>query len=132
MSDDLAFVSSHIVDYRAYDEERARADSDMRVRAYLGTRLTDAQTRLAGALDVETTRALDDVLMRCMFSDQVFVRKFEHARLDAPMVAALVASDRRIIEYAQRATTVSAADLRALVIEIDKQFEYRRAPQPSL
>ncbi len=130
MSDDLSYVRERIPDYHEYEDERARHDSDMRVRAFVGERLTEAQTRLVGTLDESTTKALEDVLMRCMFSDQVFVRKFEHARLDAPMIAALVKSDRDLIELGQRVDGVSANELKDLVIEIDKEFEYRRAPEP--
>jgi hypothetical protein len=130
MTDDLSYIRQRIPDYREYEEERARSDSDMRVRAYLGSRLTAAQTRLGGTLDDATTKALDDVLMRCMFSDQVFVRKFEHARLDATMIAALVKSDRTLIELGQRIDGLAASELKELVIEIDKEFEYRRAPEP--
>ena len=130
MNDDLAFVRSRIDDYHAYAEERARSDSDMRVRAFVGSRLSDAQARLAGTLDAETMKALEDVLYRCMFSDQVFIRKIEHARLDEPTIAALVRSDRRLLEFGERAAAVTSSELRALLIEIDKQFEYRRAPRP--
>ncbi len=130
MSDDLAFVSAQIAGYHDYADERARHDSDMRVRAFVGLRLTAAQTRLAGSLDADTMKALEDVLFRCMFTDQVFIRKFEHARLDAAMIAALVRSDRQLVEFAERVQTVTAPELRSLVIEIDKQFEYRRAPEP--
>lgn len=130
MSEDLSFVRGRVTDYGDYGDERTRHDSDMRVRAYVGTRLTAAQARLAGGLDEPTTKALEDVLMRCMFSDQVFVRKFEHARLDDAMIAALVRSDRRLIEFAERADAVEAGALRDLVIEVDKEFEYRRSPEP--
>ena len=130
MTDDLTYVRERIADYSAYDDERARHDSDMRVRAYVGERLSAAQARLASGLDVATAKTLDDVLFRCMFSDQVFVRKFEHARLEGPMTAALVHSDRRLIEFAQRIPTLDAAALRDLAVEIDKEFEYRRAPKP--
>lgn len=132
MTSDLAYVRDRIADYRAYDEERARHDSDMRVRAFVGERLSAARTRLAGDLDEAAMKALDDVLLRCMFSDQVFVRKFEHARLDGPMIAALVHSDRRLIEFAERVGTIVATELREVAIDIDKEFEYRRAPSPLL
>lgn len=128
--DDLDFVRSHIKDYPAYDDERERHDSDLRIRAFVGERLTAARERLGSALDEATTKTLDDVLMRCMFSDQVFVRKFEHARLDAAMTGALVRSDRTLIEYGQAAGSATAATFHDLLVEIDKQFEYRRAPEP--
>ena len=128
--DDLAFVRSHIADYVAYDNERERHDSDLRVRAYVGERLTAARERLVSQLDEATSKTLDDVLMRCMFSDQIFVRKFEHARLDATMTAALVRSDRALIEFGETAASATATTFHALLVEIDKQFEYRRAPEP--
>ncbi len=130
MTDDLAYVRSHIPDYRAYDDEPARHDSDERVRAYVGERLAQAQTRLAGTFDENTQKMLDEVLMRCMFTDQVFIRKFEHARLEAPMVNAFVRSDRQLIEHGElfvNATTQSMSDL---LVELDKLFEYRRSPNP--
>ncbi len=128
--DDLEFVRSHIKDYPAYDDERERHDSDIRVRAFVGERLTAARERLGSELDEATTKTLDDVLMRCMFSDQVFVRKFEHARLDDSMTGALVRSDRTLIEFGEAAASVTATAFHDLLVEIDKQFEYRRAPEP--
>lgn len=130
MMDDLAFLRERIVDYREYSDESARNDSDMRVRAFVGKALTDAQLRLHGSYDAATAKVLDDVLMRCMFTDQVFIRKFEHARLEAPMVAALVRGDRTLVELAERAAGANAAELHDILIAIDKQFEYRRSPEP--
>ncbi len=130
MSDDLPYVRERIADYREYEEQDARNDSDLRVRAFVGSRLTAARTRLADSLDEPTTKALDDVLLRCMFSDQVFVRKFEHALLDTSMVAALIRSDRKLLELAQRVDGIGTSELKEVVIEIDKEFEYRRAPDP--
>jgi len=130
MSDDLSYVNERIPNYEDYGDERMRHDSDLRVRAFVGTRLTAARTRFASVLDESAKKVLDDVLLRCMFSDQVFVRKFEHARLDAPMIAALVHSDRRLLEIAESVESIEADDLLGRVIEIDKEFEYRRAPKP--
>jgi len=130
MTDDLAYVRSHIPDYRAYDDEPARHDSDERVRAYVGERLSQAQLRLAGTFDENTQKMLDEVLMRCMFTDQVFIRKFEHARLEAPMVNAFVRSDRQLIEHGERFVDATTQSMSELLIELDKLFEYRRSPDP--
>ncbi len=129
MNDDLAFVSARLPDYHAYDEEQHRHDSDMRVRAYVGEALTSVQTRL-GTVSTEIRAALEAALYRCMFTDQVFVRKFEHADLDAPLVAALVRSDRLLIGYADEAKTVDADGLLGLLGRIDAQYDYRRSPSP--
>ncbi len=130
MTDDLAYVRSHIPDYQAYGDEPARHDSDERVRAYVGERVAQAQARLAGSLDETTQKALDEVLMRCMFTDQVFIRKFEHARLEAPMIAAFVRSDRNLIEHGDTFEIATAQTLHEQLVELDKLFEYRRSPEP--
>ena len=130
MSDDSDFVHAQLPSYRGYDDEPDRHDSDMRVRAYVGGALTDVQTRLGDALDAATRKTLDAVLMRCMFTDQVFIRNFEHGELSPEIQAALVRSDRTLIDLADKARTASAAELPGLLHEIDEQFEYRRAPEP--
>ena len=130
MTDDLDYVRKHIADYKAYGDEPARHDSDMRVRAYVGERLAEAHARLAPSLDESTQRTLDEVLMRCMFTDQVFIRKYEHARLDAPMVAAFVRSDRKLLELGETFATATPDNLRETLVELDKMFEYRRSPDP--
>ena len=102
----------------------------MRVRAYVGAALTNAQTRLGATFTPETKAELEAVLYRCMFTDQVFVRKFEHAELDPPLVAALIHSDRMLVDYADQAKTVTAEGLLGLLKLIDAQYDYRRSPTP--
>jgi hypothetical protein len=132
MSEDLEFIRSRIPTYRGYDDEAARHDSDMRVRAILGESLTDAHVRFGGDFDAAQTTAYDELLMQCMFSDQIFVRKFEHAKLDGPLLAALIASDRLLVELEERVNdATSAAELSSLVGEIHAQFGRRREPIPS-
>ncbi len=130
MSDDPDFVYARLPAYKGYDNEPDRHDSDMRVRAYVGGALTDVQARLGSTLDATSRTHLEQVLLRCIFTDQVFIRNFEHAELSASIIASLVRSDRRLIELADRARAVSAADLPALLDAIDSQFQYRRAPEP--
>lgn len=130
MTSDLEYVQRHIADYKAYVDEPARHDSDSRVRAYVGERLAQTQARLAPSLDETTLRMLDEALMRCMFTDQVFIRKYEHARLEPPMVAAFVHSDRKLLELADTFASATAENLRDTLVELDKMFEYRRGPDP--
>ena len=130
MSDDRDFVNAKIASYRGYDDEADRHDSDMRVRAYVGEALTGVQTRIGGALDATTRASLEEVLLRCMFADQVFTRNFEHRDLPPSLIAALVRSDRTLIELADRARTTSPTELAPLLHAIDADFEYRRAPEP--
>ena len=130
MTDDLHFVESRIANYRGYDDEAHRHDSDMRVRAYVGEALTSAQTRLGATFTPATKSSLEAVLYRCMFTDQAFIRKFEHAQLDAQMTAALVHSDRVLIDYGDEAKSVTTEGLPDLLHSIDLQFDYRRSPNP--
>ena len=130
MSDDSDFVHAQLPSYQGYDDEPDRHDSDMRVRAYVGGALTDMQTRLGEGIDPATRKTFEAVLMRCMFTDQVFIRNFEHGELSPAIVAALVRSDRTLIDLADRTRTASVAELPALLEAIDEQFEYRRDPEP--
>jgi hypothetical protein len=132
MSDELAFVAGRIANYTGYADEMDRHDTDMRVRAYVGEALTGAQTRLGATMTAATNAALEAVLYRCMFTDQVFIRKFEHAELDAATIAALVHSDLLLIGYGDEAKNVAAEDLPALLHAIDAQFDYRRSPMPRI
>jgi len=130
MNDDLQYVRERIVPYREYSDEADRHDSDMRVRAYVGNALTRAQARLGETIEGATRELLEAVLMKCMFTDQVFIRKFEHAVLDEPTVAGLVRSDRKLLESADRALATDAQGLGAVLQEINYEFEARRSPEP--
>jgi hypothetical protein len=130
MSDDLEYLRARIPDYHAYGEERVGHDSDMRVRAFVGERLTDAETRLGTQVDGAIKERTEAALMRCMFTDQVFIHNFEHAVLDEPMIAALVRADRSLVEIAERLSTVSIADFPASLEQIETLFDYRRTPTP--
>jgi hypothetical protein len=132
MSEDFEYIRSRIPTYRGYDDEASRHDSDMRVRAILGESLSDAHVRFGAQLDAAQSAAYDDLLMQCMFSDQTFVRKFEHAKLDEGLLAALIASDRQLVELEERVNdATSAAGLAELVGEIHAQFARRRDPIPN-
>ncbi len=130
MNADLDYVRERIDPYRAYADEINRHDTDMRVRAYVGNALTEAQARLGEALDAATRGLMEAVLMKCMFTDQVFIRKFEHGQLDEPTIAALVRSDRKLLDSADRARSADAGSLAGILREIDHEFEARRSPEP--
>ncbi len=129
MNDDLDYVRERLDPYRAYSEEGDRHDSDMRVRAYVGGALSEAQARLGETLDARTCEVLDAVLVRCMFTDQAFIRKFQHGALDATTVAGLVHSDRRLVELGDAVRTTDAGGLEQLLRQIDHQFDARRSPE---
>jgi hypothetical protein len=131
MSDDLAYLTTHLPAYGGYADEADRHDTDMRVRAFVGEQVTDALTRFAGRVSPEVASAADRTLLQCMFTDQTFIRRVEHARLDAAAIAALVTADRRLVETAAGAESVGLEDLGPLLTAIDRQFELRYEPLPA-
>ncbi len=129
--DDLAFVRERIPAYGDYGDENSRHETDEYVRAYVGVRLSETRDRLEGQLDEATLKTLDELIVHCQFTDQAFIRWIDHARLEPQTVAALVHIDRELIELADRAEAVSAAELRALLEKMDIAFEQRREALPA-
>jgi hypothetical protein len=129
MNDDLAYVRARVPGYGAYADEATRHDSDMRVRAFVGERLAATRQRLE-PLDALTASALDAVQLRCMFTDQAFVKKFEHAQLDAAMEAGLIRADRSALALGERLETCTASELADVVRAIGEQLDYRLSPEP--
>jgi hypothetical protein len=129
MSDDFDYIRSRIPTYRGYGDEDARHDSDKRVRAIVGEALSDAQVRLEGSLDAPAREALEALLFQCAFTDQKFIHKFEHGKLDDATLAGLVGSDRVLVELEEKVMNASTApELNELVAQIHEQFERRREP----
>lgn len=129
MNDDLAYVRARVPGYGAYADEASRHDSDMRVRAFVGEHLAAARQRL-DPLDAAVASALDAVQMRCMFTDQAFVKKFEHAQLNASMEAGLVRADRSALALGERLETCTTSELPDVVRAIGEQLDYRLSPEP--
>ncbi len=128
MDDDLTVLRDRVPGYSAYSSERDRHDTDIRVRALLGSALTRARAR-AGTIALDGGDALGDfdaILMRCMFGDQRFVKRFEHADLSETMIDSFVASDRRLVDLAGRADGLaSAAQFAPLVRDVEAAFAAR-------
>ncbi len=124
-AEDLTFVQSRLADYVAYDDEDARHASDARVRAYLGVALAAARDRIDGAMPAVAREALERTILRCAFGNQTFVRHLDHADLPAGAVAALIASDRRLVQYAERAREVASSGVPSLVDDVDREFVER-------
>jgi hypothetical protein len=131
MTDDLAFLTGHLPSYGGYVDEAARHDTDMRVRAFVGEKVSEALERLAGQVSADDAVAGERVLEECMFTDQSFIRRIEHATLDEAAQALLAAADRRLVETAAVADTVTAPELGALLERIVEQFARRYEPLPA-
>jgi hypothetical protein len=131
MNDDLEFLRARLPGYHEYGEEEARHDSDMRVRAFVGEHVTDVVARL-GTLDEPTQKIVDDVLMLCMFTDQAFIKKVEHAELSAASVAALIHADRSLVEHGERLAACTTLDIGDLLTTIRGQLQHRDVPAPGV
>jgi hypothetical protein len=129
--DDFAFLKEHLPNYSGYGDEVDRHDTDMRVRAFVGEKLTEAIARFTEQISPDDAAAGERTLMQCMFTDQAFIRRIEHASLDANAQAQLATADRRLVEVAAGADTVTAADFRALLTAVDRQFALRYEPLPA-
>jgi hypothetical protein len=129
--DDLTFVRERIPEYGDYSDEATRHLTDEYVRAYLGERLSEVRDRLDGELDAAARKTLEELLLRCQFTDQVFIRWIDHARLQAPAVAHLHQIDRALVELADRLESASAPELRDLFQQMDIAFERRHEPLPA-
>jgi hypothetical protein len=85
--------------------------------------------RLEGSLDASAREALEALLFQCAFTDQKFIHKFEHGKLDDATLEGLVSADRVLVELEEQVMNASTApELNALVGKIHEQFERRREP----
>jgi hypothetical protein len=131
-NDDLDYVRSRIPTYRGYVDEASRHDSDKRVRAIVGEALSDAQVRFAGKLDVESVALCDELLYKCMFTDQTVIRRLEHAKLGDATLVELTAADRVLIELEEEVMNASTVEeFTATFPRILEQFARRHAPAPA-
>jgi len=121
--DDLSFLRSKIAEYADYRDQEARHLVDKEVRAYVGEAVARMRERLgpAGAADV-----LDDLLMRCEFSDQRVIRAMDHGSFaDESLVKQIHELDRALIEAADRAGDVGSDGLSAYAKEVGVLFDRR-------
>jgi hypothetical protein len=129
--DDLTFVRERIPEYGDYSDETTRHLTDEYVRAYVGERLSDVRDRLDGELDPAARKTLEELLLRCQFTDQVFIRWIDHARLEAPAVAHLHQIDRTLVELADRVESAGAPEVGDIFHQMDIAFERRHECLPA-
>jgi hypothetical protein len=128
--DDIEFLKAHIPGFEGYAEGLARHHSDQRVRAWVGSELADVQIRLDGALGPDAASALESAILRSQFPDQTFTTRLDVADVTAEEEQRLAAVDRRLVELADRAKTAAAADLPAILRDVDAAFDLRRKVAP--
>jgi hypothetical protein len=126
MNDDRKFLEDRLAGYTDYSDSDTRVLNEERARAFAGEQLSATRERLGKELDEATVRLLDAAIVECQFVDMEYARTLQDARLDDTTIAALVQLDRRLVEAAERAATVSAGKLRPLLEEIAASFKARQ------
>jgi hypothetical protein len=126
---DHDFVLERVPGYASYSDEVTRHDTDSRVRAFVGERVQSVRDRFADRLAGAELQAIDDLLMRCRFNDQNFVKELDGADLDVAQDATLVAQDRELLELAERLHVAQFEQVAALVASLNDHFERRGVSQ---
>jgi hypothetical protein len=120
--DDLSFLRSKIAEYADYRDQDARHLVDKEVRSYVG----EAVARLRERAGAEAADLLDDLLMRCEFSDQRVIRAMDHGTFsDETLVDKIHALDRALVEAADRAESLDTQGLTAYATEVGDLFDQR-------
>ncbi len=133
MNADLDYITGRIPTYRGYTDEADRHDSMKRVRAIIGETLTDVYLRLGAGLDAVQAAQYETLLLACMFDDQSFVHKIEHATLNEGQQGELIAADRGLVELEERLNaTTTPADFAAVIAEIQARFAARAGLLPTI
>jgi len=122
--DDLTFLRSRIAEYADYRNQDARHLVDKQVRAYVGEAVASLQERLLPT--GEAGEMIEDVLMRCEFSDQRVIRATDHGSfVDDVLVNQIHEIDRALVEAADRAPDIDASTLPAFAKEVCELFDRR-------
>jgi hypothetical protein len=129
--EDLDYLQTHVPDFAGYDDEDARHATDRRVRAVVGGALADAQVRLGDRLASDVSNALEALIFRCEFPDQMYVTAWDHSTIDPAKLETLARIDRALIEQAESVASAGAAEMAGIVAEIDLQLDHRDDPVPA-
>ncbi|MFN2460416.1 MAG: hypothetical protein ABR591_06995 [Candidatus Velthaea sp.] len=120
----LESIRRKLPSYADYRDQDARHLVDKQVRAYVGEALARLRERVR--LDDGLAEQLDRVLIRCEFSDQRLIRAVDHGTFtDNQIVDRIHDMDGALIEAADRADSVDAAQLPAYLGELASLFEAR-------
>lgn len=124
--DDADAVRAQIPDFPGYAVLADRRRSDELIRSYLGEALSELADRHADFF-ADRHEAYQRLLMRAGFMNQLAFHAFEYADEDEARQAAVAASDRAVLELADRASDVDASAIAAYLTGITVAFDARDA-----
>jgi len=124
--DATASIKERIAQFRGYATLDARRDDDELIRSYVGEALAALE---ADHMDYFPGREaeLQNLVIRAGFMNQMAFRAFEYAKSDPTRLEPLVATDLELLDLADKAKVVAAADAGALVDAIVAAFDKRDA-----
>jgi hypothetical protein len=128
--DALAEVTQRIPAFAGYATEEDRRLSDELVRSYLGEALADLQDRLT--LDPATCPALETLVLRCEFANQMVYRTYADTEVDDAAGAKLAASDACVLDLADRAATADTSGVDAYLAEAKAALDDRDRTMASI
>jgi hypothetical protein len=126
----LAFLQSKIANFPGYLDETTRGRSDELVRSYLGEALADLEERLT-AISPELHDRIGALLIRAGFVNQVAYTSYESAARDGAPEEPIATDDAAIVEVADRASQVDAAQLPAYLDDVTSVLDRRDATMMS-
>jgi hypothetical protein len=122
--DDLTFLRSRIVGYADYRDQDARHLVDKQVRAYVGEAVARLSERLLPT--GEAGEMIENVLMRCEFSDQRVIRAADHGSfVSDTLVDQIHEIDRALVEAADRAPEIDSSGLAGFSNDVCGLFDRR-------
>ncbi|HET9029268.1 MAG TPA: hypothetical protein VFN49_03755 [Candidatus Aquilonibacter sp.] len=97
--------------------------SDQLIRAYAGERLAELQSRLDG----DAADALEPLIERAAFADQRDLVALERPKEEVRSADAVLAADADLLDAADDAASVDAAQLGAYIEKVKACFDARDA-----
>lgn len=123
--DVLDRIRTKINDFPGYGSEADLAKSDGELRAYVGVRLAELRDRLS-AEGSDTENALQPLIVRAAFANQRALAPLEWSRASVEG-SGLLEADAALIDLADAACTVTAAQLDGFAARVSAAFDARDA-----
>ncbi len=124
--DALDEIRAKIPQFPGYDDDTARRLSDELVRSYLGEALALLREQHPDFF-AQGSDAFEALVLRAGFMNQQAFHAFEYQHLDSDGLSVVAEDDRTLVELADRAHNITAADLPAFLDDLTAAFNRRDA-----
>jgi hypothetical protein len=124
--DSLEFLKGKISDFPGYGDDDLRRTSDELIRSYLGEAIADLEVRLAPT-DGGLRQRIGDLLIRVGFANQHVYRTYQDNARARSEFGSIADADANVVQTADRAASIGAAQLPAYLDEIVGALDRRDA-----